>query len=106
MFSSLCALSQECKNLKVRINAGVALRAPRSRAQYGAHYAHVWRGVMLAMENAANVDDFTEYKHKDNLIEQVIYYVFLFHTSSVKTIKKSPKYKIKIPSKCLVNRYV
>lgn len=26
---------------------------------------------MAAMENAANVDDFTEYKHKDNLIEQV-----------------------------------
>lgn len=29
---------------------------------------------MAAMENAANVDDFSEYKHKDNLIEQVIKY--------------------------------
>lgn len=28
---------------------------------------------MAAMENAANVDDFSEYKHKDNLIEQVKY---------------------------------
>ncbi|XP_072949286.1 HEAT repeat-containing protein 6 [Epargyreus clarus] len=71
VFSSLCALAQECKNLKVRINAAVALRACNVREQYGAHYALVWRGIMAAMENAANVDDFTEYKHKDNLIEQL-----------------------------------
>lgn len=72
MFSSLCSLSQECKNLKVRINAAVALRAPSERAQYGQQYGLVWRGVMAAMENAANFDDFTEYRHKDNLVEQVI----------------------------------
>ncbi|KAL0883107.1 hypothetical protein ABMA27_016568 [Loxostege sticticalis] len=71
VFPKLCALSQDCKNLKVRINAAVALRAPVARAQYGEHFPLVWRGVMAAMENAANVDDFTEYKHKDNLIEQL-----------------------------------
>lgn len=71
VFSSLCTLAQECKNLKVRINAAVALGAPSARSQYGEHYAFVWRGVMAAMENTANVDDFTEYKHKDNLIEQL-----------------------------------
>nr|XP_026499699.1 HEAT repeat-containing protein 6 isoform X1 [Vanessa tameamea]XP_026499700.1 HEAT repeat-containing protein 6 isoform X1 [Vanessa tameamea]XP_026499701.1 HEAT repeat-containing protein 6 isoform X2 [Vanessa tameamea] len=71
VFPSLCTLTKDCKNLKVRINAAVALRAPALRAQYGEHYASIWRGVMAAMENAANVDDFTEYKHKDNLIEQL-----------------------------------
>ncbi|KAH9644896.1 hypothetical protein HF086_007984 [Spodoptera exigua] len=71
VFSSLCSLTRECKNLKVRINAAAALRAPSARAQYAEHYALVWRGVLAAMENAADVDDFNEYKHKDNLIEQL-----------------------------------
>ncbi|KAM3965313.1 HEAT repeat-containing protein 6 [Aphomia sociella] len=71
VFPSLCTLAQDCKNLKVRINAATALRAPNCRAQYGEQFAGVWRAVMVAMDNAANVDDFTEYKHKDNLIEQL-----------------------------------
>ncbi|XP_045773429.1 HEAT repeat-containing protein 6 isoform X1 [Maniola jurtina] len=71
VLSSLCTLAQECKNLKVRINAAVALRAPENRGQYGDQYVPLWRGIMAAMENAANVADFNEYKHKDNLIEQL-----------------------------------
>ncbi|CAH2246737.1 jg8801 [Pararge aegeria aegeria] len=71
VFTSLCTLAQDCKNLKVRINAAVALRAPERRSQYGDQYVPLWRGIMIAMENAANVDDFNEYKHKDNLIEQL-----------------------------------
>lgn len=71
VFPNLCSLTRDCKNLKVRINAAVALRAPTTRAQYGELFPLVWRGVMAAMENAANVDDFTEYRHKDNLIEQL-----------------------------------
>ncbi|XP_026761719.2 HEAT repeat-containing protein 6 [Galleria mellonella] len=71
VFSSLCSLAQECKNLKVRINAALALRAPTSRVQYGQQFAAVWSAVMAAMDSAANVDDFTEYQHKDNLIEQL-----------------------------------
>ncbi|XP_050350439.1 HEAT repeat-containing protein 6 [Nymphalis io] len=71
VFPSLCTLTKDCKNLKVRINAAVALRAPALRTQYGEHYTSIWRGLLAAMENAANVDDFTEYKHKDNLIEQL-----------------------------------
>ncbi|XP_035439500.2 HEAT repeat-containing protein 6 [Spodoptera frugiperda] len=71
VFSNLCSLTKTCKNLKVRINAAAALRAPSARAHYADHYALVWRGVLAAMENAADVDDFNEYKHKDNLIEQL-----------------------------------
>ncbi|KAG6456598.1 hypothetical protein O3G_MSEX009826 [Manduca sexta] len=71
VFPRLCSLARECKNLKVRINAAVSLRAARARAQYGAQFAAAWRGVLAAMDHAANVDDFTEYKHKDNLIEQL-----------------------------------
>ncbi|XP_041979377.1 HEAT repeat-containing protein 6 isoform X1 [Aricia agestis] len=70
-FESLCKLAQDCKNLKVRINAASALRSPWQRALYGRHLVPVWRAVMAALETAANVDDFTEYKHKDNLIEQL-----------------------------------
>lgn len=69
-------LTQECKNLKVRINAASALRAPSTRDQYRDHFIVIWRGIMAAMENAANVDDFSEYKHKDNLIEQVSHFVW------------------------------
>ncbi|KAJ8722117.1 hypothetical protein PYW08_004519 [Mythimna loreyi] len=71
VYSSLCTLTKECKNLKVRINAATALRAPSARAHYAEHYALVWRGILAAMENTADVDDFNEYKHKDNLIEQL-----------------------------------
>ncbi|XP_050679813.1 HEAT repeat-containing protein 6 [Leptidea sinapis] len=71
VFTSLCSLAQDCKNLKVRINAAVALRAPATRHMYARHYVFVWKGVLTAMENAANFDDYTEYKHKDNLIEQL-----------------------------------
>ncbi|XP_048478453.1 HEAT repeat-containing protein 6 [Plutella xylostella] len=67
----LCVLSKECKNLKVRINAATALRAVRTRSLYGDQFAPVWRGVMAAMESAAIFDDFSEYKHKDNLTEQL-----------------------------------
>lgn len=76
VFPNLCMLTQECKNLKVRINAASALRAPSTREQYGDHFIVVWRGIMASMENAANVDDFSEYRHKDNLIEQVSYFVW------------------------------
>lgn len=61
----------------MRINAAAALRAPSARAHYADHYALVWRGVLAAMENAADVDDFNEYKHKDNLIEQVSSYCII-----------------------------
>ncbi|XP_075977882.1 HEAT repeat-containing protein 6 [Anticarsia gemmatalis] len=71
VFPSFCNLAQECKNLKVRITAATALRAPIVRAQYGANYVPIWRAILTAMENAANVDDYNEYKHKDNLIEQL-----------------------------------
>ncbi|OWR52475.1 eg:34f3.4 protein [Danaus plexippus plexippus] len=69
VFPKLCTLTQDCKNLKVRITAAVALRV--SRTHCGQYYGMLWRGVMAAMENAANVDDYTEYRHKDNLVEQL-----------------------------------
>lgn len=71
VFLTFCKLTQECKNLKVRITAAGALRAPTLRAQYAANFVPIWRAILAAMENAANVNDFNEYKHKDNLIEQL-----------------------------------
>ncbi|CAK1580315.1 unnamed protein product [Parnassius mnemosyne] len=71
VFPSLCTLVRECKNLKVRINAAVALRACRARAQVGALLPLLCRELLAAMDSAAHLDDFTEYRHKDNLIEQL-----------------------------------
>ncbi|GBP30966.1 HEAT repeat-containing protein 6 [Eumeta japonica] len=71
VFFSLCDLVEGCKILKVRITAATALRAPRTRDQYAEWFTQIWRSIMAAMEAAANFDDFNEYKHKDNLIEQL-----------------------------------
>ncbi|KOB75437.1 putative HEAT repeat containing 6 [Operophtera brumata] len=45
VYPNLSTLAQECKNLKVRINACVALRAPSQRTHYGEHYTLVWRDL-------------------------------------------------------------
>lgn len=59
------------KNLKVRINAAVALASPTCRNHYGRFFLPVWISLFKALENSQHVDDFNEYKHRDNLIEQV-----------------------------------
>lgn len=84
VFSCLCNLALDCKNLKVRINAIVALRSAKSRTHYGESFISVWAGILAAMENAGNVDDFSEYKHKDNLIEQLC--VTLSHLCCLLTV--------------------
>ncbi|XP_068633378.1 HEAT repeat-containing protein 6 [Battus philenor] len=71
VIQSLCAVARDCKNLKVRINAAAALRSCSTRANIGNHMPAIWRDLMAAMDSAANLDDFTEYKHKDNLVEQL-----------------------------------
>lgn len=60
-----------CKNFKVRINAAVALSAPNERLAYGCFYVPVWTALLKALENSQNMNDFTEYKHRDNLVDQV-----------------------------------
>lgn len=71
MFAVLIELVVGFKNFKVRINAAVALAAPRSREFYGEFFIGVWIAFMKALETSQNMDDFTEYQHRDHLVEQV-----------------------------------
>lgn len=71
MFKALTDLVIGFKNLKVRINAALALASPSSRNHYGRFFIPVWIALLKALEHSQHVDDFNEYKHRDNLIEQV-----------------------------------
>lgn len=63
------------KNLKVRINAAVALSSPNTRKQYGSFFLPVWVSLLKSLENSQHLDDFNEYKHRDNLVEQVSFHL-------------------------------
>lgn len=60
-----------CKNFKVRIHAALALSAPTNRDFYGQFYMPIWTALLKAIENSQNMEDFTEYKHRDHLVDQV-----------------------------------
>ncbi|KPI94371.1 HEAT repeat-containing protein 6 [Papilio xuthus] len=71
VLQTLCKLAQISKNIKVRITAAVALRSCARRWQVGEQLPALWRGLAEALDSAAHLDDFSEYKHKDNLAEQL-----------------------------------
>lgn len=86
---TLIQLSQNCSNLKVRINAVVALRSPKNRMHYGDTFWYVWNGLLVALQNVTLVAYDTEYRHKDNLIEQL--FVTLAHLTCLLTSKDETK---------------
>lgn len=71
VFLVLTELVVGFKNFKVRINAALALSSPASRSLYGRFYVPTWIALLKALETSQNIDDFTEYKHRDNLVDQV-----------------------------------
>lgn len=58
-------------NFKVRINSALALSVPSLKAYYGNYYFAIWKALLDALENSQNIEDFSEYKHRDHLIDQV-----------------------------------
>ncbi|XP_060523367.1 HEAT repeat-containing protein 6 [Cylas formicarius] len=84
VFATLTDLVVGFKNFKVRINAAVALASPPERAHYGPFYVSVWASMLKALENSQNMDDFSEYKHRDHLIEQLC--IGLAHLTVVLTV--------------------
>lgn len=58
------------RNFKVRINAALALGSTPTRELYGQYYVPAWSAMVRALENSQNMEDYTEYKHRDQLIEQ------------------------------------
>ncbi|XP_044253365.1 HEAT repeat-containing protein 6 [Tribolium madens] len=71
IFHSLSDLVVNFRNFKVRINAALALSSPHKREFYGQFYQPVWISLMKGLETSENVADFNEYKHRDNLVEQI-----------------------------------
>nr|CAH7726600.1 unnamed protein product [Callosobruchus chinensis] len=71
VFNALNELVISFKNFKVRINAALALSSPKCREHYDNFYYPVWIALLKALENSGNIEDFNEYKHRDNLVEQI-----------------------------------
>ncbi|OWF39764.1 HEAT repeat-containing protein 6-like [Mizuhopecten yessoensis] len=70
---ALCAVVRDCKNFKVRINAALALGSPPDRDQYGTVdlFISVWEALIRGLETAEEITDFTEYKYRGNLNNQI-----------------------------------
>lgn len=73
LFTALLEALADCKNFKVRISAAVALASLRKRSKYGdgEMFIKVWVETLKALETSDELTDFTEFKHKENLQEQV-----------------------------------
>ncbi|GAB0098216.1 HEAT repeat-containing protein 6 [Sergentomyia squamirostris] len=73
VFPALCDLLVKNPNFKVRINATVALGIVTSRHHYGSYFISIWSSLLQGLEQANNLTDFNEYKHRDNLMDQLCF---------------------------------
>ncbi|CAG9838730.1 unnamed protein product [Diabrotica balteata] len=71
IYKALTELVVSFKNFKVRINAALSLSCPTNREHYGNYFVLVWTALLEALENSQQMEDFSEYKHRDHLVEQV-----------------------------------
>ncbi|PNF19845.1 hypothetical protein B7P43_G12519 [Cryptotermes secundus] len=71
VFTTIMNLVQDVRNFKVRISAALALSIPQSRQQYGSYYITAWTALLNGLDNSQNMEDFSEYKHCDNLLDQI-----------------------------------
>lgn len=83
VFSTLGCLVESFKNYKVRIQACSALCSVGAREAYGTEYLSVWRALLHGLDNAQNIVDFQEIRHRDELINQASEHVpsFIFFSS-------------------------
>lgn len=61
--------------MQVRISAAAALCSPIKRSCYGDDklFARLWRETLIALDKSEELADFTEFKHKETLQDQVCY---------------------------------
>ncbi|EDV99652.1 HEAT repeat-containing protein 6 [Drosophila grimshawi] len=71
LFAALSQLLVQHANFKVRINATSVLLQIEQRADFGVHYATVWRSLLEAIERSNALDTFEEYNHRDGLQQQL-----------------------------------
>uniref|UniRef100_A0A1Q3FXF7 HEAT repeat-containing protein 6 n=1 Tax=Culex tarsalis TaxID=7177 RepID=A0A1Q3FXF7_CULTA len=71
IFPALCQIVINSNNFKVRINSAAALAVVDNRAHYATHFVPIWTALLKALEQSDNLIDYNEYKHRDNLQEQL-----------------------------------
>uniref|UniRef100_A0A0A9Z7Z6 HEAT repeat-containing protein 6 n=3 Tax=Lygus hesperus TaxID=30085 RepID=A0A0A9Z7Z6_LYGHE len=71
LLKSLCTIVISCNNFKVRMNACLALGSIKQRKVYGSLYIFVWQSLLEGLDNAANMTDFSEFKHQHGLFENL-----------------------------------
>ncbi|XP_058828789.1 HEAT repeat-containing protein 6 [Topomyia yanbarensis] len=71
IFPALCTIVIKSNNFKVRINSAAALSVVKNRPHYGTYFIQIWGSLLTALEQSDNLIDYNEYKHRDNLQEQL-----------------------------------
>ncbi|XP_077996052.1 HEAT repeat-containing protein 6-like [Glandiceps talaboti] len=73
IYDALLGVVADCKNFKVRINAALALAIPTSREKFGTvdQFCKVWKCLVDALEGTEEVTDFSEFKYRENLRDQL-----------------------------------
>lgn len=59
------------RNFKVRINAALAFSVPEERNHYNEYYFPILKSLFNALDNSQHMEDYNEFKHRDNLVDQV-----------------------------------
>lgn len=79
LLMSLFRAMRDSKNFKVRINAASAVHSMPDRRLYGSEtsFNSIWEDLLIALDNADSVDDFSEFKYKDTLQKQLLSLVCL-----------------------------
>ncbi|XP_058462636.1 HEAT repeat-containing protein 6 [Malaya genurostris] len=71
VFPALCTIVINSSNFKVRINSAAALAVVDRRTHYAGYFIEIWCSLLKALEQSDNLIDYNEYKHRDNLQEQL-----------------------------------
>ncbi|XP_037791057.1 HEAT repeat-containing protein 6-like [Penaeus monodon] len=71
VLTTLGNLVENFKNYKVRIQACSALCGLNSRDEFGQEYYGIWRVLLHGLDNAQNIIDYQEIRHRDELINQI-----------------------------------
>ncbi|XP_069168799.1 HEAT repeat-containing protein 6 isoform X1 [Procambarus clarkii] len=71
VLTTLGSLVESFKNYKVRIQACSAICGLGSREEFGPDYYGIWRVLLHGLDNAQNIIDYQEIRHRDELINQI-----------------------------------
>ncbi|XP_063699966.1 HEAT repeat-containing protein 6 [Culicoides brevitarsis] len=71
IFGALFKTILESKNFKVKINAITALRRVEERKSYGLFFLKIWNSLIQVLVETSNLINYSEYKYKDSLEDQV-----------------------------------